>query len=89
LPRTPRRTRSPRYATTNNFVGQQLHPTGARCLVRQDLAQGLAAAADVLRMSGEVLVFSDCYRPHDVQARMFEAVPNPNWVARRHGHRFR
>jgi D-alanyl-D-alanine dipeptidase len=71
-----------RYATTDNFTGQQLYPADARCLVHQDLAQGLAAAADVLRKSGEVLVFWDCYRPHDVQVRMFEAVPNPNWVAR-------
>jgi len=71
-----------RYATTDNFTGQQLYPADARCLVHQDLAQGLAAAADVLRKSGEVLGFWDCYRPHDVQVRMFEVVPNPNWVAR-------
>ena len=71
-----------RYATTDNFTGQQLYPADARCLVHQDLAPGLAAAADVLRKSGEVLVFWDCYRPHDVQVRMFEVVPNPNWVAR-------
>jgi D-alanyl-D-alanine dipeptidase len=71
-----------RYATTDNFTGQQLYPADARCLVHQDLAQGLAAAADQLRKSGEVLVFWDCYRPHDVQVRMWEAVPNPNWVAR-------
>src|SRR5882757_868790 len=71
-----------RYATTDNFTGQQLYPADARCLVHGDLAPGLAAAADVLRKSGEVLVFWDCYRPHDVQVRMFEAVPNPNWVAR-------
>src|SRR4029077_16829454 len=42
----------------------------------------LAAAAALLRPKGEVLVFWDCYRPHDVQVRMFEAVPDPNWVAR-------
>jgi D-alanyl-D-alanine dipeptidase len=71
-----------RYATTDNFTGQQLYPADARCLVHQDLAPGLAAAADVLRKSGEVLVFWDCYRPHDVQVRMFEVVSNPNWVAR-------
>jgi D-alanyl-D-alanine dipeptidase len=71
-----------RYATPNNFTGQQLYPADARCLVHQDLAQGLAVAAEVLRKSGEVLVFWDCYRPHDVQVRMFAAVPNPNWVAR-------
>jgi D-alanyl-D-alanine dipeptidase len=71
-----------RYATTDNFVGQPLYPADARCLVHQDLAQGLAAAADVLRKHGEILVFWDCYRPHDVQVRMFQAVPDPNWVAR-------
>jgi D-alanyl-D-alanine dipeptidase len=46
------------------------------------MGQGLAAAAEVLRPRGEVLQFWDCYRPHDVQVRMFDAVPNPNWVAR-------
>lgn len=71
-----------RYATSNNFVGVQLYPAGARCLVHQDLAAGLVTAADVLRRDGKVLVFWDCYRPHDVQVRMFQEVPNPNWVAR-------
>src|SRR3982074_2455908 len=71
-----------RYATPNNFVGVPLYPADARCLVHESMAPGLAAAADVLRPSGEMLVFWDCYRPHDVQVKMFEAVPNPNWVAR-------
>jgi zinc D-Ala-D-Ala dipeptidase len=71
-----------RYATPNNFVGVPLYPADARCLVHESMARGLAAAAAVLRPTGEVLVFWDCYRPHDVQVRMFEAVPNPNWVAR-------
>jgi D-alanyl-D-alanine dipeptidase len=71
-----------RYATANNFVGLPLYPADARCLVHESLAQGLAAAAAVLRQSGEVLTFWDCYRPHDVQVRMFDAVPNPAWVAR-------
>ena len=71
-----------RYATPNNFVGVPLYPADARCLVHQSMAPGLAAAAAALRPGGEVLVFWDCYRPHDVQVRMFNAVPNPNWVAR-------
>jgi D-alanyl-D-alanine dipeptidase len=71
-----------RYATPNNFVGAPLYPADARCLVHESMAQGLAAAAAVLRHRGEVLQFWDCYRPHDVQVRMFEAVPDPNWVAR-------
>ena len=71
-----------RYATPDNFVGVPLYPANARCLVHESMAQGLAAAAAVLRPNGEALVFWDCYRPHDVQVRMFEAVPDPNWVAR-------
>jgi D-alanyl-D-alanine dipeptidase len=71
-----------RYATPNNFVGVPLYPPDARCLVHESMAPGLGAAAEQLRPQGEVLVFWDCYRPHDVQVRMWEAVPNPAWVAR-------
>jgi zinc D-Ala-D-Ala dipeptidase len=71
-----------RYATSNNFVGVPLYPAGARCLVHESMASGLGVAADALRPKGKVLVFWDCYRPHDVQVRMWEAVPNPAWVAK-------
>ncbi|MGV9799899.1 M15 family metallopeptidase [Mycobacterium sp. NPDC003449] len=69
-----------RYATVDNFVGEQLYPAGARCLVHESLVPGLKVAA--ARLRPDRLVFWDCYRPHEVQVRMFEAVPNPNWVAR-------
>lgn len=71
-----------RYATPDNFVGTSLYPPDARCLVHESLAPGLATAADVLRRQGRGLVFWDCYRPHAAQVAMFEAVPDPNWVAR-------
>lgn len=71
-----------RYATRDNFVGVPLYPAGARCLVHESMAPGLKVAADRLRRDGFVLVFWGCYRPHAVQARMFQIVPDPNWVAR-------
>jgi zinc D-Ala-D-Ala dipeptidase len=71
-----------RYATTNNFTGTQLYPSDARCLVHQSMASGLATAATALRPQGHLMVFWDCYRPHDVQVKMFNVVPNPAWVAR-------
>ncbi|ORV93755.1 D-alanyl-D-alanine dipeptidase [Mycobacterium interjectum] len=71
-----------RYATANNFTHTQLYPSAARCLVHQSMGPGLAAAATALRAQGHVLVFWDCYRPHDVQVKLFNAVPNPAWVAR-------
>jgi D-alanyl-D-alanine dipeptidase len=71
-----------RYATSNNFVGQRLYPPDARCLVHETMAPGLVVAADRLRREGYVLVFWDCYRPHEVQVHMFQVVPDANWVAR-------
>jgi D-alanyl-D-alanine dipeptidase len=71
-----------RYATANKFVGFPLYPADARCLVHQSMAPGLTTAAQILRTGGERLVFWDCYRPHDVQVRMFQAVPDPHWVAK-------
>jgi len=70
------------YATANNFTGQRLYPVNARCLVHESMAPGLRVAADRLRRNGYLLVFWDCYRPHAVQVRMFQIVPDPNWVAR-------
>jgi D-alanyl-D-alanine dipeptidase len=71
-----------RYATANNFTGTQLYPSDARCLVHQSMASGLKTAADELRRQGYLLVFWDCYRPHDVQVRMYQVVSNPDWVAK-------
>lgn len=71
-----------RYATTDNFTHVQLYPREARCLVHDTMAPGLRVAAARLRALGDVLVFWDCYRPHAVQVRMFQVVPDPNWVAR-------
>ena len=71
-----------RYTTAANFTGRRLYPADARCLVHESMARGLSTAADALRARGARLVFWDCYRPHSVQVAMFEAVPDPNWVAR-------
>jgi D-alanyl-D-alanine dipeptidase len=72
-----------RYARADNFVGEVLYPANARCLVHEALVPGLRTAAAQLRAHGRHrLVFWDCYRPHAVQVRMFEVVPDPNWVAR-------
>lgn len=71
-----------RYTTANNFVGVPLYPADARCLVHESLGPGLTAAAAALRGQGYALVFWDCYRPHEVQVRMFNAVPDPAWVAK-------
>jgi len=75
-----------RYATADNFLGVPVYPPDARCLVHESMAPGLATAAAALRPKGLTLVFWDCYRPHEVQVQMFEAVPDPTWVARPTGY---
>jgi len=71
-----------RYATPNNFTGVPVYPADARCLVHESMAAGLPAAEKALGPQGTLLVFWDCYRPHDVQVKLFDAVPNPAWVAK-------
>ena len=70
------------YATPDNVVGRPLYPADAHCLVHESLAPGLAKAAEAFRARGAKVVFWDCYRPHAVQAELYDAVPDPNWVAR-------
>ena len=71
-----------RYATADNFVGKPLYPADARCLVHSRWRRGSPKPPTRSAARGAKLVFWDCYRPHDVQVEMFEAVPDPNWVAR-------
>jgi zinc D-Ala-D-Ala dipeptidase len=71
-----------RYATADNFTHERLYPTAARCWVHESMADGLRTAAAALRAEGYRLLFWDCYRPHAVQVRMFQIVPDPDFVAR-------
>ena len=74
-----------RYATTDNFTGQQLYPV-ARCLLRPRVAEMVVAAQRWLdeKKSGRVLLLKDCYRPISVQRTMWDVVkdtPMRSYVA--------
>lgn len=69
-----------RYATTNNFTGQQLYPH-ARCFLRREPAQKLRAVQSELAKSGLGLKIFDGYRPLSVQRKMWEVFPQPGYVA--------
>jgi len=71
-----------RYATPHNFTGVRLEPKDARCLIHKSMAPGLREGAKILRAKGYVLYFFDCYRPHSVQQKMWDVVPNPTWIAK-------
>ena len=51
-----------RYATANNFVGAPLYPAGARCLIHESLAPGLAKAADVPEQAVNVSSVIDAFK---------------------------
>jgi D-alanyl-D-alanine dipeptidase len=69
-----------RYATADNFTGTVLYPV-ARCLLRAEVGERLAAAADTLRAHGHRLVLWDCYRPASIQRELWRLVPDPRYVA--------
>jgi len=69
-----------RYATANNFTGQVLYPS-ARCFLVREAAEALAAVQRDLRAQGCGLKVYDAYRPLSVQWRLWEIMPNPDFVA--------
>jgi beta-N-acetylhexosaminidase/D-alanyl-D-alanine dipeptidase len=71
-----------RYATTNNFTGQAVYPTTARCLLRAPVAAALARVQAALARQGLGLQIWDCYRPFSVQKTFWALVPDPRYVAR-------
>ena len=68
------------YGTEDNFVGEVLYPE-PRALLRASAAARLVEVLDRLEGRGLALVVYDAYRPHAVQRRMWELIPDPDYVA--------
>ena len=68
-----------RYATENNFVGEQMYDC-ARAFLRPKAATALATAAAELRKQGLYLKILDAYRPRPVQQRLWDKVPDRRYV---------
>jgi len=69
-----------KYATPDNFTGKILY-TSSRCLLREPVAFRLLQAQRLLRSQGFGLKVFDCYRPVEVQKKMWIAFPDSNYVA--------
>ena len=69
-----------RYATDSNFVGERMYRC-PRCFLRPGAARSLAALQGQLREQGLGLKLFDCYRPLDVQWRLWRKVPDRRYVA--------
>ncbi len=69
-----------RYATDNNFLKAQVYDC-AECYTRVKTAKALLEANTDFKKNGVKIKFYDCYRPNSVQYKMWEIVPNPQYVA--------
>lgn len=69
-----------RYATPNNFVEEAVYDCGL-CLLRPEAAQALIKANEYFMNKGYCIQLFDCYRPYEVQKKLWEIVPNPAYVA--------
>jgi D-alanyl-D-alanine dipeptidase len=69
-----------RYATTNNFMQQELYPV-AKAFLRAPAARALAEVQRDLATRGLGIKVFDGYRPYRVTEAMWEPIRNPDFVA--------
>jgi len=69
-----------RYATENNFLKAKVYDC-AECFLRYKTVKKLIEANDKFIKMGYTIKLFDCYRPLDVQKKMWTIVPNPIYVA--------
>lgn len=69
-----------RYATTNNFMHQQLYPV-AVAFLRREPAEALRDVQTELASRNLGLKIFDGYRPYRITERMWEPIKNPDFVA--------
>ena len=69
-----------RYASSNNFMKVPLYKCEA-CLLQEDVASALDQANQYFCEQGYKIKIYDCYRPLDIQKKMWEKVPNAIYVA--------
>jgi len=73
-----------RYATANNFIGEVLYDCSV-CLLQPEVAEALLNANQYFCEKGYRIKLYDCYRPLDVQKKMWAKVPRATYVANPYG----
>ena len=69
-----------KYATEDNFLKSKVYDC-AECYLRLKTAKALIKANAKFMKLGYKIKLYDCYRPLDVQRKMWAIVSNPNYVA--------
>jgi D-alanyl-D-alanine dipeptidase len=73
-----------RYATADNFLKEKVYDCD-KCLLRKDAALALLKAHDRLKGEGYRIKLFDCYRPLDVQKKMWKIMPDDRYVGNPYG----
>ena len=69
-----------KYATNDNFLKSNVYDC-AECFLRLKTVKALIMANDKFIKKGYKIKLFDCYRPLDIQKKMWALVPNPEYVA--------
>ncbi|MDQ6530113.1 M15 family metallopeptidase [Flavobacterium sp. LHD-85] len=69
-----------KYATEDNFLKTKVYDC-AECMLRLKTVKALIAANKDFLKKGYRIKLYDCYRPLDIQKKMWEIVSNPIYVA--------
>lgn len=69
-----------KYATNDNFLKSKVYDC-AECFLRLKTVKALIKANDKFIKKRYKIKLFDCYRPLDIQKKMWALVPNPEYVA--------
>ncbi len=69
-----------KYATEDNFLKQAVYDCPA-CYLRKQTAIALLKVQQDLKAQGYQIKIFDCYRPLEVQKKMWQIMPGTNYVA--------
>lgn len=69
-----------KYATADNFLKQKVYDC-ASCYLRLKTVKSLIKANEEFIKKGYKIKLYDCYRPLDIQKKMWAIVPNSKYVA--------
>ena len=69
-----------KYATTDNFMKKKVYDC-ADCYLRYKAVKQLVEANKAFIKDGYRIKIFDCYRPLDIQKKMWKIVPNADYVA--------
>jgi D-alanyl-D-alanine dipeptidase len=70
-----------RYATSNNFLHEQLYKNGEIAFLRLVVARSLARVQQELTTVGLSLKIWDTYRPYNVTVKMWDLIKDDRYVA--------